>query len=109
VGALLDKLGHRVTFAENGKEALDLVTHQDYDVVIMDVHMPEMDGLTSTRLIRRLAGERGKIPVIALTADVMNEARERALAAGVDEFISKPVQKEKLDQAIKLWINKQRD
>ncbi len=109
VGALLDKLGHRVTFAENGQEALDLVTNQDYDLVFMDVHMPEMDGLTSTRLIRRLPGTRSKIPVIALTADVMNEARERALAAGVDEFISKPVQKDKLDQAIRHWVRKKRD
>ncbi len=109
VGALLDKLGHRVTFAENGQEALDLVTQQDYDLVFMDVHMPEMDGLTSTRLIRGLPGARGKIPVIALTADVLNEARERAMAAGVDEFISKPVQKAKLDQAIQHWSRKVRD
>jgi CheY-like chemotaxis protein len=106
VGALLGKLGHAVTFAENGQQALDLVRIQDFDIVFMDIHMPEMDGLTSTRLIRELPGPRSRVPIVALTADVMNDAEERAVNAGVDQFLSKPVQKEQLQAALNRWAGR---
>lgn len=106
IGKLLDLLGHQVTFAENGQIALDLCSTNDYDMVFMDIHMPEMDGLTCTRLIRNLPDHRSQVPIVALTADVMNEARERALEAGVNEFLSKPVQKTQLEAAIRQWIDK---
>lgn len=103
VGALLERLGHRVTFATTGHEALAAVKEHPFDLVLMDIHMPEMDGLTSTRLIRQLPGERGQLPILALTADVMPGSEERALAAGVNEFLSKPVQREDLEAALQRW------
>jgi hypothetical protein len=106
MGALLNKLGHAVTFAENGQQALDLVREHDFDIVFMDIHMPEMDGLTSTRLIRALPGEKRQIPIVALTADVMNDAEDRAAGAGVDEFLSKPVQKDHLQAALNRWAGR---
>jgi signal transduction histidine kinase/ActR/RegA family two-component response regulator len=96
VGMLLEKLGHHTTFADNGLEAVALASAHDYDIVLMDVHMPEMDGLTATRHIRALPGPRGRVPIVALTADVMNEAQDRARSAGMDAFLSKPVQKQQL-------------
>ncbi len=103
IGVLLERLGHRVSFAETGHQALEKVKAEDFDIVLMDIHMPEMDGLTSTRLIRQLPGDRGRIPILALTADVMNEAKQRAAAAGVNEFLAKPVQKERLEAALRRW------
>ncbi len=106
MGALLNKLGHAVTFAENGQQALDLVREHDFDIVFMDIHMPEMDGLTSTKLIRALPGEKCRIPIVALTADVMNDAEDRATGAGVNEFLSKPVQKDQLQAALDRWAGR---
>lgn len=106
MGALLNKLGHAVTFAENGQQALDLVREHDFDIVFMDIHMPEMDGLTSTKLIRALPGEKCRIPIVALTADVMNDAEDRAAGAGVNEFLSKPVQKDQLQAALDRWAGR---
>ncbi|GAB3185714.1 ATP-binding protein [Hydrogenophaga aquatica] len=108
MGALLNKLGHAVTFAENGRQAYELVQQQDFDLVFMDIHMPEMDGLTSTELIRALPGDRARIPIVALTADVMNDAEERATNAGVNEFLSKPVQKDLLLAALTRWAGQHR-
>lgn len=101
VGMLLEKLGHHVTFVGNGREALRLAQQQRFDLILMDVHMPEMDGLESTRLIRQLPAPNGQVPIIALSADVMNEAKNRALAAGVTTFVSKPVQKTELETAMR--------
>jgi two-component system, sensor histidine kinase len=98
VGMLLQKLGHRVTFASNGAEAYEQARAQKFDLILMDVHMPEMDGIESTRQIRQLPAPHGGVPIIALSADVMNEAKDRALAAGMNAFISKPVQKQELER-----------
>lgn len=88
---LLQRMDHTATFCENGELALQVLGSGDYDVVLMDIHMPVMDGLTATRAIRALPGKQSKVPVIALTADVFKEARDSA-AAGVNAFIPKPVQ-----------------
>jgi len=101
VGMLLEKLGHHVTFVGNGAEALKLAQAQQFDVILMDVHMPEMDGLESARMIRQLPAPHGKVPIIALSADVMNEAKDRAIEAGMTAFVSKPVQKTELETAIR--------
>jgi len=100
VGLMLAKLGHRASFAENGRLALELAQQNDYDLVLMDIHMPEMDGLASARAIRALPGAHGQVPIIALTADVMNDARERALRAGMNDFLSKPLQLDALRRAL---------
>lgn len=103
IGTLLERLGHRASFAVNGREALEQVEQQDFDLILMDIHMPEMDGLEATQALRARSDDKRHIPVIALSADVMNEAQERALAAGIDEFLSKPVQKQQLQQALLRW------
>ncbi len=100
MGMVLDKLGHRATFAENGLQALERAAQEDYDLVLMDIHMPEMDGLESTRHIRALPGPRGRVPIIAVTADVMDDAQARTREAGMDDFVAKPVQKQLLTAAM---------
>ena len=95
VGVLLGRMGCVVTFCENGQLAFEQVQRDAFDLVLMDVNMPVMDGLSATRLIRALPGEVAQIPIVIFTADVMNEAREQALAAGANDFLSKPV---KVDQ-----------
>jgi len=97
MGLLLNKLGHRVTFAENGVQAVEQAAGSDFDIVLMDVHMPEMDGLEATRRIRTLPGPRGQVPIVALTADVMDDAEQRAETAGMNGFLAKPVQRGPLE------------
>jgi signal transduction histidine kinase/HPt (histidine-containing phosphotransfer) domain-containing protein len=90
---LLEKRGHRVTIASTGRQVLDLLEEGRYDVVLMDVQMPEMDGFEATRELR--ARERrngGHVPVIAMTAHAMKGDRERCLAAGMDAYVPKPVE-----------------
>jgi len=98
---LLAKFGHSLVIANNGKEAIDLLKQQTFDLVLMDVQMPEMDGLVATERIRE--GERsthGHIPIIAMTAHAMQGDRERCIAAGMDGYITKPINADELDAAI---------
>jgi CheY-like chemotaxis protein len=94
---LLQRLGHEATFCDNGELALSALTQGDYELVLMDIHMPVMDGLTATRAIRALPSPQSQIPIIALTADVLQEARDQAKLAGVNAFIAKPVKQEDLE------------
>jgi CheY-like chemotaxis protein len=89
---LLQKRGHIVTTVNNGREALAAVEKETFDMILMDVQMPEMDGLEATRAIR--AQERhsgGHLPIIAMTAHAMQGDRELCLAAGMDAYVSKPI------------------
>lgn len=76
----------------------------DPSLILMDVNMPEMDGLEATQAIRALAGKKGSIPIVALTADVMKEDRERCLEAGMNAFISKPFRLEEIVAILKEYI-----
>ena len=88
---LLDKAGHTTTVVENGRAAIDAWLQNRPDVILMDVQMPEMDGLEATRLIRQHEqANGGHTPIIALTANAMNSDREQCLASGMDDFLSKP-------------------
>jgi CheY-like chemotaxis protein len=100
VGLLLKSMGHEVLFAENGEQALALLQAHAVDVVLMDIHMPVMDGLSCTRHIRALPGPCAGVPIVALTADVMNDAAEQALAAGMNGFLAKPLQKAQLEAVL---------
>src|SRR5262245_38199108 len=100
---LLEKAGHAVTVAENGRVALDFVGSRPFDLVLMDVSMPEMDGLEATVAIRqreREAGTDRRVPIVALTAHAMVGDRERCLGAGMDGYVTKPVIQAALFQAI---------
>ena len=98
--ALLSKLGHRASLRENGELAVHSAAHEDFDLVLMDLHMPVMDGLAATRAIRALPEQRGKVPIFALTADAFPETREKAMQAGMNEFLCKPVQPAELQELL---------
>jgi CheY-like chemotaxis protein len=97
---MLGKMGHQVTLATNGRKALEQWRQSDFDLVFMDVHMPEMSGLEATAEIRREEAAGVHVPIVAMTASAMNEERDRCLAAGMDDFISKPVSYNAIEQVI---------
>ena len=97
---LLEHLGYEADLASNGREVLEVLECQSYDVVLMDVQMPEMDGLEVTRRIRGQFAGRGQPKIIALTAHAMPGDRERCLAAGMDGYLSKPLQVAELKAAL---------
>jgi CheY-like chemotaxis protein len=88
---LLEDRGHLVEIAGNGQEAVSLTEQNSYDVILMDVQMPEMNGLEATAAIRRREDGSRRVPIIAMTAHAMKGDRERCLAAGMDDYLSKPI------------------
>ena len=99
---LLEIWGHRVSIADNGQQAVDLAAKVDFDLVLMDVRMPEMDGLEATRQIRLAECDSGRrVPILALTAHALKGDREVCLKAGMDGYVSKPFRKDELLEAIR--------
>jgi PAS domain S-box-containing protein len=99
---LLERHGHSVVIANNGQEACDLLEREQFDAVLMDVQMPHLDGLSATRRIRaREAQTAGHIPIIAMTAHALKGDRERCLAAGMDEYVTKPIREQQLLAALR--------
>ncbi|MFC4973110.1 PAS-domain containing protein [Halomonas beimenensis] len=98
---LLRQRGHEVVLAENGREAVEAVERRDFDVVLMDIHMPVMDGLEASRTIREAeAGTGHRLPIVAMTASATKEDREHCLEAGMDDFVSKPFRASELYAAV---------
>jgi CheY-like chemotaxis protein len=105
VQRLLEKRGHSVVVASTGLEALDILQRENVDVVLMDIQMPEMDGLEATKAIRsRESDGRPRMPVIALTAHAMKGDREKCLAAGMDAHLSKPIRPAELDEVLEKYM-----
>ena len=99
--SLLQKMGHSVVVASTGREAVDLVRRRAFDLVFMDLQMPEMDGLDATAVIRAFEKQAGKhTPIVAMTAHAMKGDRERCLEAGLDDYIAKPINRQELLQVI---------
>jgi CheY-like chemotaxis protein len=94
--AMLHKGGHSVRVVADGIQAVNAARTEDFDIVLMDVQMPLLDGIEATRRIRALSGPRSRVPVVALTADAMHGAKERYLQAGMDDYLAKPFGKEAL-------------
>jgi two-component system, sensor histidine kinase and response regulator len=106
---LLEKRGHQVTVAGNGLQALNALSQASYDLVLMDVQMPEMDGIEATAALRaREHGKGSRQPVIAMTALVMQGDRERCLAAGMDGYLTKPIRPRALDEVLDQYIAQKR-
>ena len=91
LAALLDRMGHSAHFVENGLEALQAVQEHRFDIVLMDVHMPVMDGIAATEAIRQLDAQAAALPIVALTADAYADTRTRCLSAGMDDVLVKPL------------------
>ena len=100
---LLAKLGHRADVADDGAEAVALVEKCDYDLVMMDLQMPGTDGFAATRMIRELAGAKARTVIVAMTANAMAGDREVCLAAGMDDYIAKPIDRRRLGALIDHW------
>jgi len=88
---LLARSGYLIDIAENGIQAVDAMKNNDYDVILMDVQMPEMDGIVATKQIRQLPGTKKFVPIVALTAQADVNTEDELRAAGMDDYISKPI------------------
>jgi PAS domain S-box-containing protein len=102
--ALIERRGYRADVVSNGQEALDALLRQSYALVLMDCQMPVMDGFEATREFRKRESQARRTPVIAMTAHAMSGDRERCIAAGMDDYLSKPVLPEDLDRIFERWL-----
>ncbi|MBA4369213.1 MAG: hypothetical protein C0403_16425, partial [Desulfobacterium sp.] len=104
--SMLKKMGHTITIANNGKEAVVAFQKETFDLILMDGNMPVMDGMEATAAIRKIEkvkhskGIHTHIPIVALTANAMKGDREKFLAAGMDDYLSKPIKREMLGEVI---------
>jgi signal transduction histidine kinase/CheY-like chemotaxis protein/ligand-binding sensor domain-containing protein/HPt (histidine-containing phosphotransfer) domain-containing protein len=101
----LAQMGYRIESVANGREALDALRESDYDLVFMDCHMPEMDGFEATAEIRRRESAARRTPIIAMTASVLPEDRARCLAVGMDDYLTKPLQRRELREVLDRWLH----
>ncbi|MDH5700159.1 MAG: response regulator, partial [Nitrospirota bacterium] len=101
---LLQKLGHQVEVARNGKEAFETLQKRSFALILMDCQMPVMDGYAATQAIRAWEGENRHTPIIAVTANAMPGDREKCLAAGMDDYLTKPIKPEKLQDMLHRWL-----
>src|SRR5262249_6221501 len=105
IEAMLSKRGFSVDCAANGREGLAMIASHDYAVVFMDCQMPEMDGYEATAALRASeAGREEHLKIVAMTANAMKGDRERCLAVGMDDYLSKPLRPEELDAVLERWI-----
>jgi CheY-like chemotaxis protein len=108
VGAMLAKSRLDIEYVENGQLAVDAITGgRKFDLILMDCQMPVMDGYAATRAIRAWEAASGAahVPVVALTAGAFDEDRERCIAAGMDDFLTKPVHLDELEAKLAKWLN----
>jgi signal transduction histidine kinase/CheY-like chemotaxis protein/HPt (histidine-containing phosphotransfer) domain-containing protein len=106
ITSLLRKWGHRVTIVENGMAAVMAASSADFDIILMDLQMPGMSGIEAAQRIRKLSGERGQTPMIALTAHVLSNIRDEVLAAGMQDHVAKPIDPEALAATIARLVPK---
>ncbi len=100
---LLQNLGYAVQTVEDGRQAVEAVGREDYDLVLMDLHMPELDGFAATAAIREREGAGRRLPIVAVTADALEGDREKSRAAGMDDHLAKPLTPERLAEVLERW------
>ncbi|MEM9263170.1 MAG: response regulator [Pseudomonadota bacterium] len=100
---LIRKAGFAVDVAENGSMAIEMAAQKGYDLIFMDMHMPEMDGLEATRRIRASHSVSAETPIVALTANALPRDRRRCLDAGMDDFLAKPFEPDDLTHMVRKW------
>ncbi len=100
---MVQKLGYRVKLVANGRDAIEALSRDNYELIFMDCQMPEMDGFEACREIRKNEGGT-RIPIVAITANAMKGDRERCLAAGMDDYVSKPFKQDDLRVVIERWM-----
>ena len=103
---ILERLGYRVEVADNGQEAVEACARTSYDALLMDCQMPIMDGFVATAKIREQEGPKRRTPIVAMTASAMAGDRERCLAAGMDDYVSKPISPESISEVLRRWIKR---
>ncbi|MFN0023449.1 MAG: response regulator [Parvularculaceae bacterium] len=103
IKSLIERRGHCVEVAENGETVVKAISLAPFDLILMDMHMPTLDGVAATRKVRGLGGPASETPIIALTASSEAKDRQRCLDAGMDDFITKPIDPEELDAALDRW------
>lgn len=108
---MLEKLGYRINVAASGRETVESMARVPYALVCMDCQMPEMDGFAATRIVReqeqkrrRVDASQPHVPIIAMTADALQEDRDHCLASGMDDFLSKPVSQKALERVLTRWF-----
>lgn len=101
---ILELMDVQVEIAENGAEAVQKYANGSFDVILMDIQMPELDGFQATKLIREAEAEGRRTPIIALTANALCGDREKCLAAGMDDYITKPIEAMKLEAILKKYL-----
>lgn len=106
---MLEKLGYHVDVASNGQEAVAAHERLRYPLIFMDCQMPEVDGFEATTLIRKMEGTSAHTPIVAMTANAMQGDRERCLAAGMDDYVAKPVRPKDLQTVLNAWLGNKAD
>ncbi|MCO5349624.1 MAG: response regulator [Bryobacteraceae bacterium] len=101
---LVERLGYRIEVVKSGREAVEAVRGGGYAMVLMDCQMPDMDGFEATEAIRRLMGAVSAVPVVAVTANAMPGFREQCLAAGMDDYLPKPILLDDLARVLGRWV-----
>jgi len=106
ISAIVEGIGCEIIVAKDGAEAVEQVTKHDFDLVLMDLSMPGMDGMEATRRIREKGGKYANLPVIAITANVFQEDKDRCLAVGMNDFIGKPIESDRVRSKLRTWLAK---
>jgi two-component system sensor histidine kinase/response regulator len=106
---MLEKLGCLVDVVANGKEAVAAHERAPYPLIFMDCQMPQMDGFEATALIRTMEGASTHTPIVAMTANAMKGDRETCLAAGMDDYVAKPIRPKDLQTVLDVWLSKRND
>lgn len=107
VRIMLQKAGCDVLAVDDGNKAVEAVQTGQFDLVLMDLHMPQLDGLEATRQIRALQSKAKEVPIIALTASAFTDDRDRCLSAGMNDFVTKPIKLDYLLEKCALWASRQ--